>query len=406
MKLSVVDKYLRDYAEQELTELAYLSITKQYHYVLVIPAYKETTKFIERFCQSALSQQNVLIIFVINQPDIDDDKKPQHLLYQQACCFGQQYAKTKSLTLIDLEASNSSLLLVNRYECPIPVKQGVGLARKIGCDLALSLIHQNIVTSQFIASSDADAVLPDDYFQQQSQLLVVSNAEQITAAYYNFSHACENIDIHLANQQYEKALRYYVAGLIYAGSAYAFFTIGSILVFSSKAYANVRGFPKKSAGEDFYLLNKLAKLGQVKYIKSSVIQLEARLSDRVPFGTGPAVSRIIELNKTQQAYCYYHPNVFIALKHVLAKVDTMFDALNHIDVWLHQLSIIEQQALISIGFNQFIAKHQHNTKKQFYKQWQTWFDAFKTLKFIHAVREQEQPDIPLTEALKLAPFTI
>ena len=46
----------------------------------------------------------------------------------------------------------------------------------------------------------------------------------------------------------------------YARSPYAFHTIGSTMAVSANHYAKVRGFPKREAGEDFYLLNKLAKV--------------------------------------------------------------------------------------------------------------------------------------------------
>ncbi len=69
--------------------------------------------------------------------------------------------------------------------------------------------------------------------------------------------------VFLATQLYELSLRYYVAGMKFARSPYAFHTIGSSMAVSPVHYARVRGFPKREAGEDFYLLNKLAKLGSV-----------------------------------------------------------------------------------------------------------------------------------------------
>ena len=75
---------------------------------------------------------------------------------------------------------------------------------------------------------------------------------------------------------YEYSLRYYVAGLTYAQSPYAFHTIGSTMAVNAEHYASVRGFPRREAGEDFYLLNKLAKVGSVHTLEEN----NAMRSDR------------------------------------------------------------------------------------------------------------------------------
>ena len=399
-----LSKYLANYSEIEISQLANFPKEHQFQHALVIPAYQESADFINNFCQSALVKQNVLVVVVLNQPDCDDNIQPQQVLYQQLQQFGKTREISAELTFIALSHSNSALLVVNRYQRPIPAKQGVGLARKIGCDLVCQLIATDIVKSPFIASTDADACLPDNYFTVQQIL----SANKHSAGCYNFVHYCADKTIHQATQTYETALRYYVAGLTYAKSAYAFFTIGSILIFNVNAYANVRGFPKKSAGEDFYLLNKLAKIGEVALLTDSTITLQARLSDRVPFGTGPAVQKILNLNEQALPYCYYHPAVFDELKMVNQAIVLLAeqlaqcsvnDKLVGVDTWLASLSSVSQQALKNIGFDSFISKHLTDSTTQFNKQWLVWFDAFKTLKFIHALRELTYPDVPLQTAL-------
>ena len=59
-------------------------------------------------------------------------------------------------------------------------------------------------------------------------------------------------------------MSYYVAGLAMAGSRYAHHSLGSTIAVHAKTYAAVRGYPKRSAGEDFYLLNKICKLAPVE----------------------------------------------------------------------------------------------------------------------------------------------
>ncbi|MEW6982835.1 hypothetical protein AAD001_09315 [Colwelliaceae bacterium 6471] len=371
-----------------------------FEHVLVIPAYKEDLSFIKRYFESSLARLNVLIILVINQPETDENKQPQVQLHRNVLALGTKVWQQDNLSLLAIKQSNTQILLVDRFTFAIPVKQGVGLARKVGCDLAASLINQNLVQSPWIHSSDADTQLPDDYFNAPQH--VEKNA---VAGCYNFIHQSNDAVIDSANQQYEHALRYYVNGLRYAGSHYAFFTIGSILTFNVIAYAKVRGFPKRSAGEDFYLLNKLAKLGQVAFFEKTTLVIEARTSDRVPFGTGPAVSKIIALNAENKPYCYYHPDIFDLLKQALTAFKTLWGNLTTLDNWYAELPDSLVIIFKELDLHTFIDKHQTSTQGQFNKQLIVWFDAFKTLKFIHSARDHFYPDIALDKAIAMSSFS-
>ncbi|PCI60990.1 MAG: hypothetical protein COB35_07385 [Gammaproteobacteria bacterium] len=396
-----IHKYLNNYAEIEVQALLNFPQCKKYQQVVIIPAFKESNLFVERFCHSVLASQNVLFIIVINQPDNYSDSGLQQSLWQQCLHVGVLSWQNKNMTLVDIDESNSSLLLVDRFSTPIAVKQGVGLARKIGADIALALMSVQNITSRWLYSSDADAHLPDDYFSSLSSL-----ENNVVVAYFNFDHFSSDIKIHQANQLYQTSLRYYVAGLEYAGSAYAFYTIGSILAFDGNAYAMARGFPKRSAGEDFYLINKLAKLGEVKFIRDTYIKIDARTSDRVPFGTGPAVNNILALQANNQAYCYYDPQVFELLKETLIDFKTLWQNREQLPQWLAQRKNIVQLSLLAIGLTNFVNKQSGEKQSQFEKQLTVWFDAFKTLKFIHALREHGIKNIDFATALKQEKFQI
>lgn len=396
-----ITKYLTNYAECETQLLDSFPLDKISRNVLIIPAYKESFDFIQRFFLSVLAQQNVLVIVVINQPDNEQNSFAQQKLYQQSLTLGDICWQNKNISLISVEKTDSLLLLVDRFTVAIPKKQGVGLARKIGVDIAIKLISQQKIKSKWLYSTDADAYLPNNYF---SVLNTVD--KKCVAACFNFEHHSEHLATHRANSLYQTALQYYVAGLRYAGSTYAFYTIGSVLAFDSNAYAMVRGFPKRSAGEDFYLINKLAKLGEVKFIANCKITIEARTSDRVPFGTGPAVSKILALQNDNKPFCYYHPDVFELLKQTLALFSTVWEHRQQLEQWLVKLPDPAHNSLMAIGFSNFV-KMQHKSKQsQFEKQLIVWFDAFKTLKFIHALREQGYTDIPLSDAIAKANFNI
>ena len=66
-----VKKYLAHYAEPEVALLDQLPIDTSYDGCLVIPACNETFSFIQRFFNQ-FSQQNILLIVVVNQTDRAD----------------------------------------------------------------------------------------------------------------------------------------------------------------------------------------------------------------------------------------------------------------------------------------------------------------------------------------------
>ncbi|SEK88096.1 hypothetical protein SAMN05216262_103198 [Colwellia chukchiensis] len=404
-------KYLAHYAEPEVQALASFPSTLYYQHAVVIPAFQETGDFIDRFVHSVLAQQACLLIVIINQPDSGLSLQQQQAQVDLSAYIKQQ-GETRwqhnNLYLVELNSveqqSNSAILLVDRYNVPIPVEQGVGLARKIGADLALKLYHQGQISSSWLHSTDADAHLPDNYLSAYGQANPLLDKAVVTCC--NFYHYSRHLAIHDANMRYENALRYYVAGLQYAQSPSAYFTIGSTLSFDVFAYSQARGFPKRSAGEDFYLLNKLAKLGEVAFLSDVLIKLDARPSQRVPFGTGPAVQNIMHLAQTGADYYYYHPQVFTALRTCLQAFEHLWQQRHQPELWLSELPDYIQQALSAVGLMAFINKQKNAKQQQFNKQLVVWFDSFKTLKFIHAVRDLGLANIPLEQAIATAPFSI
>ena len=418
-----VKQYLQRYAEPEIDLVADWPSHHQYQHVVLLPAYKESVNFLENMLRAKWFHNGVLTILVINQPATANDATPQQTLYDFAVNHSQLLWQAGNLTLLAPQQSISTapdphakpraktsghLLLVNRFEHPIPVKQGVGLARKIAADLALALIKRSAIATQWICSTDADAMLPDDYFTALTDV-----APSTVAACYGFKHIAaldegsedNDPEITAATLIYERAMRYYVAGLHYAGSPYAHFTIGSILAVTASAYASVRGFPKRAAGEDFYLLNKLVKLGDIARL-TTTIELQARLSDRVPFGTGVSAAKIMQLSNTDQTFDYYHPQIFEELRNVLEHFDQLWSNRAAIDQWLEALAPHSAQALLALGLQEIVGKLQQQCRnqQQFNRQLTGWFDGLKTLQFVHLLRDLIYPNLPLEQAIQQANF--
>lgn len=406
---SYLNNYLNNYAEKKIDDLVG-SISPslnphQFDHCLIIPAYNESHDFIESLITKLNNEvwSSVLIILVINQPDTDDNITQNKTLWSKLKALK---FKNKNTEKLKFEPSNHYFINLNHTEScssiialdfftqerKLPRKKGVGLARKIGCDLACHLIQQEILRTDWLHTSDADTQLPDDYFHQTTSI----NSTGVSAAVYDFMHTGEDNLVTHSTQLYEKSLHYYVDGLRFANSIYAYHTLGSCIAVNSMAYIVVRGFTKRAGGEDFYCLNKLAKIGKIKQLKGSKLHIVARNSDRVPFGTGPAVEKILNNSESLTTFMTYNPIIFCLLKNLLLSFENLFNYKDMPHEWLEQqpqeIKIALQSLHISILFTHITSqiKGQQSCMKHIHD----WFDAFKTLKFIHAL-EQHYPKVNL-----------
>lgn len=395
-----IDKYLTRYAEAEVAQLAQLTLPHPVAHCIVIPARDESSVFLQDFVDTfAALTTPLLLILVINQPDLEHTPSVDNmaLLEQARQLFTRHHGNTENLELRQKDAV--LLLLVDRFrQHPIPHKQGVGLARKIGGDLACKLYQRGDLCRAWVHSSDADAQLPNNYFSCSSAIDSATNS----AIVYAFRHVADTQMTDTdrcaqATQLYENALRYLRQGLEYAGSPYAFYTLGSTLCFSVTHYCNARGFPKRAGGEDFYLLNKLAKLGSVVSLDNTEVLIKMRNSARVPFGTGPAVAKIQKLQNPESQYCYYDADIFELLRVWLGAGAKMWSAVTHGYPPFTPLPAEITAAAIALGAPKFLehARRQCRSQTHFLRQFHQWFDAFQTIKFIHFMQNNGYPEQPL-----------
>jgi hypothetical protein len=405
------NQYLDRYAEPEARELG--ALRRQFGHVLTIPAYGEGRELLQALASiPAGVLGDVLIVLVINgRADSPSPMKAANLaMLEQLRANGSQSIPLAPNAAVH-EHPQGALLLIDRATRghELPPRHGVGLARKIAADIALALWSEGNVASPWIHCTDADVVLPTDYFEAATAEVA---GDSDAALLYPFRH----VDATREALEYEASLRYYVAGLRFAGSPYAFHAIGSTLSVHASAYARVRGFPKRLAGEDFYLLNKLAKVGTIRSLDGEPIRLSARASKRTPFGTGRALERARDHERDLAPLCVYHPDVFSDLGAWLQTLDALAEAgdsadptdllAKQIGAWPSadvqrlrlQLDQTGAWAAARIGVQRCRtpitrAKHLHGG-----------FDAFRTLKLIHALRAGGLTSIPLREALSKAPF--
>jgi len=412
--LGSVEQYLRVYAEPEAA-LA-MHVREHFERAVVVPVFGESADFLDGYLRAFESAAGQTLCIVVVNAARDADPA-LHAANER--CFTELLARMTAPSAITQEpaawlgrlasAESATLLLVDRQSLGVrlPEKQGVGLARRIGADIALSLHGTGKLKSEWIATSDADVALPADYFAGIERV----GGEAVVVAYPFLHVASGAADVDRASMLYETFLRYYVLGLSWAGSPYAFHTVGSTLAIRADAYAAVRGFPKRAAGEDFYLLNKLAKVGALVRPAREPIRIRSRRSARVPFGTGRAVTDLCADFAQGNDMRLYDPRSFTALRaalrcladfaayrdleRALGCIDDAGPARGVVATFLERLQV---RAVLAES------AREAPTELQLYRRLHTWFDAFRTLKLIHALRNEVFPALDWRSALKQAEF--
>ena len=411
-----VSKYLARHAEPE--SLAADSVKGEFAHAMVIPAYGEEQSLFDTIGSVPRGPGgDTLIVVVLNARGDSPGEK------HEANAAARERLRSAASDSRDLRAEhpisllsypNGRVVLIDRA-LPghhLPEGQGVGLARKIGNDLLLRIHADGRLGSPWFHNTDADVLLPNDYFDQTQSIEPEGNA----AALYFFEHRfSDDPSLALAARLYEISLRYYTLGLAWCGSPYAYQAMGSCLAIRPDAYARVHGFPERNATEDFYILNKLAKVGTIVRLAGTPVILEGRLSDRVPIGTGKALSKLVASRRALSGFRLYHPLSFAhvgAWLRVLAatarsggRIESALEQLPHDNPFFR--ADLLTAALERMGafpaIRQAIARS--HEPAAMLRAFHTWFDSFRTLKLIHALRDEGIPSLPYPKALSEAPFT-
>ena len=415
--IPAVHKYLARYAEPEGQNDP--GIGRTFGHVIVIPAFDEGDSLF-RTLQTipAGPLGDVLTVLVINAPanaPPEMHTRSQELIRRLGSQYESESVQAGPSAFGWFAHPRGALLCVDRTgNRPLPNGQGVGLARKIGCDIALQLHIQGSIRSAWIHTSDADVELPADYFDRAPLVL---NRDAPAALLYPFWHQREPLPtLADAMDRYELFLRYYVLGLADAGSPYAFHTLGSTVAVHTLAYAKVRGFPRRAAGEDFYLLNKLAKVGSIAQLDGAPLIIRGRRSHRVPFGTGAALNQILAGAARGERYKTYAPEVFLHLKVWVAALKRLSEdeARQDPEQYVSSAATLHEgvdpanlyREIADLGFPSALRRIRAISRDPYTlaRHLHTWFDAFRTLKLIHRL-SRLFPKRELLDALRAASFT-
>ena len=361
---------------------------------IVIPAIAEYENIPRLINSLSLNSNEFLkktaIVFVINNlssssDDIKENNR-QTISYLKEIIGADEFIDL-NIGFIDASSPGKEL----------PQKDGgVGLARKIGMDLSLTIFDYSSIEKKILICLDADCTVSDNYVES---VTTEFNEKNMNAASIRFEHNIEFAENPEAIICYEIFLRYYVLGLKFAGSPFAFHTIGSSMACDVDSYVKIGGMNKRKAAEDFYFLEKLGKVVKVKSINSAVVYPSSRGSWRVPFGTGQRVNRFI--SHTHDEYSLYSPESFIILKNWLSLFNVSKDSHSSI---LHEAKKIRPALyhfLQEQKFGEQWEKILLNSKseEQLSIQKKLWFDGFRTLKLIHYLRDNGFPNINMFDAV-------
>jgi len=278
---------------------------------------------------------------------------------------------------------------------------GAGMARKIVMDEAVRRFNAVNQPEGVIISLDADCLVSENYLTQIEK--VFAESKSCFAATINFRHRIEEMED--PRQQngirlYENYLHYYKQALQYAGFPNSIYTIGSAFAVRAEAYVKQGGMNRRQAGEDFYFLHKLTKSGKLTEITDAFVYPSARVSDRVPFGTGAAMTKW--MNQTNDLTLTYRFDAFNDLKQLFDIVPQFYkiQPLPYQAI-LSTLPIPVRDFLNANLFEEKLAEINRNSSNAntFQKRFFQVFDAFQALKYLNHVHENYYSEQNLQEAI-------
>ena len=345
--------------------------------IIVVPCYKEPE--LNRTVQSLFDCKRgdfpVEIIILINSYRIDSDAV--------AAMNRESYRQMQ-----EFASKNNS---PEFFLTPILIENlsghqtGAGLPRKLGMDEAIR--HFNGDKSGIIVSLDADCLVENNYL---TEIYRNFNEYGLNSATIQFHHPVNHLEtadpLRIATENYEEYLRYYRLALEYCGYPYPYYTIGSAFAITAETYLKAGGMGKQQSGEDFYFLQKVFPLGKTRFIDTTCVYPAARTSDRVPFGTGPALQKM--LSENQLSKYSYRVEAFGTLKDFFGRIYLLFKKSDkEVEELIRDLP---EYLILFLKEDSFLSKIEEinchtaslfNFRKRFFN----YFNAFKILKYLNFV---------------------
>ena len=365
---------------------------KNLNLIVFIPCYNEPnlTKTLDALYNCKRPKSPVEIIIVINS-SVDEDKQiiENNLKSLQQAEQWIKEHNEKSFTFYTIYQPN----LQKKYA-------GVGFARKIGMDEAVSRFNKINNNKGILVAFDADATCDDNFLTEIENHFAKNKKTTACSIYYEhpISGTQFSESIYKTITQYELYLRYYNLSLRYANFPFAYHTVGSSFAVKADVYAKQGGMNRKKAGEDFYFLQKVIPLGNFTELHTTRVIPSPRPSDRVPFGTGATIKKFEE-NNISDLYTYNF-QAFIDLKSFISLIDKLYKIEDSklVDFYKEIPKNIKE-FLIANNFDLAINDINNNCSNltNFRKRFFVWFNAFKVLKYLNFTHEHNLEKVKITE---------
>jgi hypothetical protein len=291
------------------------------------------------------------------------------------------------------------LIYIDRLPNP---KGGVGWARKMVMDEAARRMEQDSI----IICLDGDCLVEKNYLKEVSHYF--STHPECDAGSIHYEHQLVTLAGEERNAiiEYELHLRYLVHALRWAGHPFAFQTVGSSMAVRRSAYLSHGGMNTRKAGEDFYFLQKFIEIGSLQEISSTTVYPSARISYRVPFGTGRAMSQLLS---SQNGWVTTSMDIYKQLKFLISQIPRIGKIClgDHSDkeALIKNLFASYPEMSAYLGGIDFFGEcirisAQTASPASFQKRFFRYFNAFRVIRFSHELRDRIFPDVPVLEAVQ------
>ena len=355
--------------------------------IIVIPCYDEDTLFdtLNSVLNCDKPDSTVEVIVVINHPDDAADviKQKHEELFIQCCNWTKEHSDSQ-LSFYFLYAAN----LRKKYA-------GVGWARKIGMDEAVYRFSQMNNEEGIICSLDADVTIDQNYLVKIEEFFSKYKKAEACSIYFEHDFEGDKFEpvVYESIKFYELYLRYYLEGLRNSGYPYAYHTIGSCFAVKAASYAKQGGMSKRQGGEDFYFLHKIIPHGNFYELNTTCVHPSSRPSHRVPFGTGPTISRYMNIEDKANNIKTVSLRAFHDLKNFFSLTDQLFG--KPIRDYFRLLSGMSETIITFLSDIEFeiVLK---NFRSRFYHN----FNALVILKFLNHAHQNFYKQKPLLEEVQ------
>lgn len=348
---------------------------------VVIPCYNEPNliKSLGSIAACTLPACDVEVIVVINHPEgvdyevLENSSKAVKDIDEANRLWGSKRLRFHAVMAFNLPRK----------------KAGVGYARQIGMDEAayrlLSVGRQEGV----IVCFDADSQCMSNYLTELYELWM--QHPKTHACSIRFEHPLSGdefpAEVYNGIAAYELHLRYYNQASRFIGFPFAYHTVGSSMACSAEAYVKFGGMNRHQAGEDFYFLQKIIPHGHFRELNTTCVYPSPRPSNRVPFGTGRTMSKLVY---SHEPISTYHLESFLNLESLFQNIATLYNySSNQIERFIELLAQPLSDFLFQVDATKSIENVRANSSsfKTFKKRFFLWFDAFMLLKYMNFAAE-------------------